>query len=321
MEELKLKISKPDDRTNQLLCLAIIQQLYWLLKAKGTGDDGDSITHFLYSKFAFVYPSLFLSHWGKPVFITLSAPFCQFGFVGMSLFNSITTILTAHFTYKLAKKLELKNSEFVILILVCMPEYLRLSISGLTEHLFALLTIITFYLLTCRRVIYAILLASLLPFSRPEGYFIIGIVGVYTAFSKENYKYLPLLSIGHIFYSFLGRFIYDKDWLWVFKSNPNAELITTYGRTGDWLHYIIKILEIVGLPIYIIFILGILVFFFKTLVLKRRDTYLTLSISAMFLTIAAHTVFWKFGIFKSFGLKRNLLTIAPLIALTALNWI
>ena len=57
------------------------------VQTNGTGDSGDSIKHFLYSKYAFDYPAFFFHHWAKPVFVLLSAPFAWFGFKGMIVFN------------------------------------------------------------------------------------------------------------------------------------------------------------------------------------------------------------------------------------------
>ena len=55
----------------------------------GTGDAGDSVQHYLFSKSAFKHPELFLDHWAKPIFVLLSAPFAQLGFVGMKIFNCL----------------------------------------------------------------------------------------------------------------------------------------------------------------------------------------------------------------------------------------
>ena len=53
----------------------------------GTGDEGDSVFHFLYSKHAFEHPENFLNHWAKPVFVLITAPVAQFGFIAMKIFN------------------------------------------------------------------------------------------------------------------------------------------------------------------------------------------------------------------------------------------
>ena len=62
--------------------------------AKGTGDDGDSVAHFLYSRDAFLYPKYFFNHWAKPLFVFISSPFAQFGLVGVKLMNVVALTLS-----------------------------------------------------------------------------------------------------------------------------------------------------------------------------------------------------------------------------------
>ena len=65
----------------------------WILCSfNGTGDDGDSIFHFLYAKYALTHPELFLHHWAKPVFVFLASPFAQFGFMGIKTFNVLLSL-------------------------------------------------------------------------------------------------------------------------------------------------------------------------------------------------------------------------------------
>src|SRR6185312_15488826 len=92
---------KKEDRLAYLLLLVyyfIMIALAFI--AKGTGDDGDSVFHFLFAKYAFVCPENFVNHWAKPVFVLLASPFAQFGFIGIKIFNVTVTTLAIFFTYK-----------------------------------------------------------------------------------------------------------------------------------------------------------------------------------------------------------------------------
>ena len=119
-----------------LLCLFIA------FSYEGTGDSGDSVSHFLYAKYAFQYPENFFYQWAKPLFVLFAAPFAQFGFVGIKVFNCLNASLTLYFTYKIAKKLHIPNALLAILILATCSMYFTLIFSGLTEHLSALLLVI-----------------------------------------------------------------------------------------------------------------------------------------------------------------------------------
>ena len=47
-----------------------------------TGDTGDSITHYLFSKYAWSEKGYMFNLWAKPVFTFFSSPFSQFGMDG-----------------------------------------------------------------------------------------------------------------------------------------------------------------------------------------------------------------------------------------------
>jgi len=66
----------------------------------GTGGGGDSVFHYMYSKYAIEHPENFFNHWAKPVYTMLSCPFAQFGFIGIKLFNVLMSLISAYFTYK-----------------------------------------------------------------------------------------------------------------------------------------------------------------------------------------------------------------------------
>jgi hypothetical protein len=60
--------------------------IYNFSKSDIPADAGDGIMHYYISNASWQNPSLFLDHWGKPLFILLSSPFSQFGFAGIVFF-------------------------------------------------------------------------------------------------------------------------------------------------------------------------------------------------------------------------------------------
>jgi len=289
---------------------------------KGTVDTGDSVMHYLFSRFAFAHPANFIDHWAKPVFVLLSSPFSQFGFAGIKIFNSMVTALTMVFTYLVAKRFLKKNAYLTVIFLCTAPLNVVIIFSGLTEPLFALFLILSLYLFLTENEKSSIILLSFLPFVRSEGLIILGVFAFYLLI-KRKYKLLPLLATGHVLYSFIGYFYYH-DFLWIFSKIPYAKLSSDYG-SGPLLHFVTQMTYVIGIPLYLIFGLGlitiILTFFkksFRTLRSKYTEDLLLVygSFVAFFI---AHSLFWYFGIFNSMGLKRVLIAVIPLISLISLD--
>ena len=288
----------------------------------GTADTGDSLTHFMISKYAFKTPYLFFFHWGKPFFTFLSAPFSQFGFIGIKFFNITIALLTGLFTYKITIELKLKRAWLVLPFIYCAPLYFINIFSGLTEPLFGLLTIVGIYLIMTNNIYESLLLISFLPFVRSEGLIIIGIFGLYLLY-KKMYKWIPLLAVGHIIYTLLGVVLDGRNILWVFNKIPYATLNNVYG-SGRIRHFFIKYIYVIGVPLLILFCLG-LILFLISLFSKKQRTQADFPIKSILIYgsfisyFMAHVVFWKLGIFASFGLIRVMVAIVPLSAIISLE--
>ncbi len=282
----------------------------------GTGDSGDSYVHYQFAKFAPLHPKLYFNLWAKPIFVLLASPFAQLGFVGMKIFNTIVSIFNIFFTYKIIKELKIKNALVGAIILISSPLCFALTFSGLTEPMFALFVSIAIYLTLKKQFIPAGIIISFLPFVRSEGLIILSVFAFYFLLKKE-WKILPLLLIGHVVYSISGFFIYH-DPLWVFNEIPYARLSSNYG-SGKLSHFAIQLLYVVGIPVYILFWIGIISIikdFFKKLLSIEFQLLIFLGFLSFFI---AHTLFWYFGIFNSMGLKRVLICVAPLISIISLK--
>ena len=302
--------------------LVILQQSILLFTMNGTGDDGDSVEHFLHNHYVFDYPYLLIHTWARPFFVLASCVFAQLGFIGIKLFNSIMAIGAAFLAYRLAKKIEIPYAELAIPILMCMPDFLKLSLSGLTEPLFSFMAVASLLLLAKDKSFWAALVISFLPFVRPEGLYFVALGAVFFAFKGKSWKYIPWLLFGHIFYTILGVVFFGETWLWVFTKNPNAMIDPAYNQTGRWLHYIRAMRHVIGIPSMVFFWMGCIAMALPILLhLKKKFKENLVPIFILAGTasvIVTHTIFWKFGLFKSFGLTRNLLTVAPLMSIIAL---
>lgn len=298
-----------------LLFIYVIIATLTIIFFDGTGDAGDSVHHYQFARYAPQHIELFFDHWAKPFYVLLASPFAQFGFVGIKIFNALITFFTLFFTFKTLQRLKINNSIVGAIILLFSPLCFVLTFSGLTEPLFGLFIIIGLYAILVDKPILSCILISFLPFIRSEGLIIMSIFGLYFLLKKQ-WKFIPLLLIGHIVYMISGYFVY-KDFFWVFNKIPYARLSSTYG-SGGLHHFIEQMLYVVGIPIYILFWLGVISIIWKSI---KRSMSLEVQIIVFlgfFSFFVAHSLFWHFGIFNSMGLNRVLIGVAPLIAIIAL---
>lgn len=298
-----------------LLLLQAILSAFILIYYKGTGDAGDSVLHYLYSKYAFEHHGLFFNHWAKPLFVLLSSTFAQFGFTGIKVFNVVVMLFTSYFTYLSIVRLKIQNAIVGPLILLFSPLVFVLTFSGLTEPLFALFLILSIYLTLSQKLIPALILISFLPFIRSEGLFYLGIFALYLVLQKK-WKTLPLLLTGHVLYSVAGYAFY-KDLFWIFTKIPYAKMSSTYGN-GNAFHFVHQMNYVVGIPIYILFWLGVFTVIWKIIKQKIQRDFFVLIFLGFFCFFIAHSIFWYMGIFNSMGLKRVLISVAPLASIIAL---
>ena len=298
-----------------VLALFAILSTYVLLNFNGTGGAGDSVLHYLYAKYSPAHTELYFNHWAKPLFTLLSSPFAQFGFIGIKIFNVLVSILTIYFTYKSAENLQLKNAILSAIILIASPLFFLLTLSGLTEPLFALFIASGVYYAVKKHYLLASIIVSLLPFIRSEGLIIIGVVGLFFLFKKQ-WKAIPFLVLGHVVYSIAGYHVYH-DILWVFTKIPYAEMNDNYGN-GKLTHFVTQLMFVVGVPVYILFWIGMVAMVWKS-VKKSIQSETQILIGIGFLAFfVAHSLFWYLGLFNSMGLKRVFVGIAPLMAIIAL---
>ncbi len=284
----------------------------------GTGDEGDSILHYLYAKSAWQYKIHFFDHWAKPVYVLIAFPFAQFGLVGVKVMNVLLNCGSIWFTFQIAKKLRYTYAWVPPVILVSTPMFNHLSLSGLTEPMSACLLMAGIYLMISKKWVLSIILLSFLPFVRSEGLLMLGTVFVYLILLSK-YRYLPLLFTGHIFYGFAGYYFYN-DFFWIFNRMTYATLSSAYG-SGDWLHFVSKLPEITGSALTVMLTIGLLYGFVLLIRFLRKQTEIVevpelfLIYGSMVIYFLAHTVFWALGIFNSGGILRVMITIMPLMAL------
>ena len=294
--------------------------IFSIIYFNGTAHEADSITHYLYAKFAFDNPRLYFNHWAKPVFVLLASPFAQLGFVGMKIFNSILAMFNFLLVYRIANRLKYRNPHLSIFFLIFCPLYFVVIFSGLTEILFASFILFGIYLILKEKPAPAAIVISFLPFVRSEGLFFIALFAIYFILSKQ-WKFIFYLAVGHAVYAIAGVFVFNNA-LWVVTDIPYAHLGSPYGK-GKLFHFAEQLQYVIGIPLYILFWVGILENIRKIIRKSFRKRHRYVDIVLVFFGFAtffiAHTLFWYFGIFNSMGLKRVMVGVAPLAILICLQ--
>ena len=186
--------------------------------------------------------------------------------------------------------------------------------SGLTEPLFTAFLLAIVCLEYKDKTVFALLLLSFLPFIRAEGWIIMLMFSTYLVFAKKWLK-LPYMVVGTLVYGIVGK-LFLSDFLFMFHENPYNGIEAKFGN-GDIFHYLIQLPYVIGLPIFILIIIGVIrglqLLFTKQMPLK--ELFLVYGFSAGY--IFAQSIFWRFGLFHSFGMTRVLIVIIPLLAIIA----
>ncbi len=297
-----------------IFTLSLIFALFLVVLILSDGYTGgaESVRHFYFSHYAFQFPQFFFNSWAKPVFTLLSAPFALFGFKGIQLFNILVGIAASYFSYLVAKELKMKQPVLAIILCSFATVFAFSLFSGLTEILFALVAILTSYLLLKDRFVSASILVSFLPLIRMEGIFLIPIYAIFLVYRKQYWSIL-LMSTGIVAYSIVGYF-FNHDLFWLINQNPYKSEIGIYG-TGKFYQFIKRSPGFFGIANEIFYVTGLVAGITLFLRDKKMLAKEQLLVVLPFLTyFFGHSFMWWSGIGNSEGLNRYMAAIVPFMA-------
>ena len=306
-----------------LLCLLFCLLLVLAYLSEGTIESGDSYQHYLMAKYSFQHPEILLDLWGKPIFTLLAAPFAQFGFFGVQVFNIVCTVLTAWFAYLIAGRMKLHLPLLAVFFVVFAPMYFVSSISALTEPLFGLMMMSSLYLAMSGRAVWAALIISFLPFVRSEGYPVIILFFIVLA-GRRQWKALPLLASGTLIYSVIGHF-YFGDIKWLINMNPYSNAADVYGY-GDPLHFVYNFPDVMGHVLSALLVVGLIAIAWRLLMMRKKDPgsfffeeLVIIAGTCVGYVLMHSLVLWKGLGMGSMGTLRVLAAIMPFAGLLALR--
>lgn len=288
--------------------------IYYAYQSKGYPVGGeDNFSHFLYSKYAFSHPHLFLNLYGRPIFTIITSPFAGLGIFFVEVLNIIIIIAGAFITFLIAEELNFKHPFIVGLTYILIPYSFLTGISVLTEPLGALLLSLSLFFYFKKKYLTSSIVTSFMPFVRPEG--IIFLI-IYLVFWIRRKKILYIFSLfsGIVIFQIFGSIIF-KDFFWLVNTNPNLVNVLKYPVHESLLFYFID------LPI---FLNPVLAFFFIAgafhIVSKAKFSKQLSIITLLFLVYPLiHILFFSltqyFNIFGATANLRYLASILPVISI------
>ncbi len=298
-----------------------IVAVFVILKTENSFGGGDTFSHYKIAHWAWKHPHLLLDHWGKPVFTLLISPWAQLGMKGARLYNVVMGLFTAVLIWKLSSRFPIKNRWLGPVLVVFVPIYFISMFTSLTEVTFGFFLVLALVLFFRDKLIWSAVVLSFLPFVRTEGVVLFALfITAYVV--RKHYLAIFFLLTGFLVYSLAGFFYYHDFW-WILNQNPySGGAAAIYGQ-GSLFHFVLRMPEILGYPMIILFLAGLVVMlvrWIKTDRLKPGTTFyfLLLVPGSFLLYLAAHSFVWWQGMGNSLGLIRVMAAVSPVASLTAL---
>lgn len=307
----------PFDRIGPGLLASMLAAFVVVLRLLSPGvlEMADGDYHYLFARWSWAHPELLLDHWAKPLFTLLASPFAQLGLWGITLFNATLALLAALLGIDIVRRQVPGSGWLVPVLLFCAPAFLYVLLAGMTETLFASLTMVVVWCMVRERYRIGAIVASFLPLARPEYIAFLPALLAWLAW-KQQWRGLPWLFFGLLLYSLIGWPVFH-DPLWFFHNDPYPGN-DIYG-SGAFLHFWDEKYEIAGEPLLKLFGVAcaamIALFFAER---DRRQEHLRMIVLAaapVFAMWLAHSYVWWKGGHGSMGLIRVLATSLPLMVL------
>ena len=283
---------------------------------EGQPEIGDGALHYSQARWSWHHPWLFFEHWGKPLFILLASPFAQFGYPFVAVFNALVAFASLVAINSMVVDRVRWVAFFVPALLLTAPQYLYTAVSGMTEPLFGMLTVVSVVLALRGHVAWALAILSFSPVARPEFVMVLPVLVLWAAWERR-YSALPWALLGSVVYGLAGWPVHE-DPFWIVTKDPYVSN-TYYDQHGDALYFVHRLRDILGVPFLTLLSLALV----AMLVLIVRDrTGRKRHLEVLFLCLvpvvgiwAIHSfAYWKGGV-GSIGLLRVFATAIPLAVL------
>lgn len=312
--------NQPLIRATLLLLLAAVAGVAMLLLFEDSCQQ-DGGLHYLFARWAWRHPGLFVGVWSRPLYTTIYALPALIGYQAARGLTVLVCLAIAWQTWRLAAELKLARPHLAILFVWLQPSFFLFSADNMTEPIFALVYIIALRLHHRRRLVAGMITASLMILARPEGFFL-GLLWAWWIW-RERFPSRPRtigewsrglivlwLGTGALLW-WLAALLITGDPLFIKHNWPQNWPLTgtIYGAAG-LLAYPARLPEIVGPFLLLPFLYGL-----WRLLRRGRLTTIT---SSFLLLFGLHTILRAWGLLGSAGYPRYLIAISPAIAIMTL---
>lgn len=311
-----------NSRTNKilfyiLLVLSFFTVVYIYISSDAPYDTGDGITHYLISRYSWIHPHQFFNMWGKPFFTLVSSPFAQFGLKGMYIFQALNAAIISWLLFSFANKINLKNTWIIPGLVFFAPIYFAVMNSGLVEIFFGTMFLITVWLVFNKRYYASALVASLLPYVRPEAYVVMPLLIVVYIYRKKILA-IPLMISGTVIYSLAG-YPHYKDIFWIITKNYKLVGDNYGSKRFSYFHYLGLYDEIWGTIYTVLLVIGIVVVCYQFIRMLLKASKHEFAVEVFLLFVGSTIGFFVLhsllcgmpGILNNLGILRYLAVLIP----------
>lgn len=276
----------------------------------------DDLTHYLFARWAWTWPSYLLDDWGRPGFTTLYFLPAGLGWTACRTLSAFLSAISALLACRIAERMGIRNTWAVIPLVFAQPLFFQLSQTTLTETAMAFYLTLAVYLAQRSRWSASSAILSLAFVTRHEA---IIFLPVWLYFARRDR--VPLRRLWPILWApFLVNLLAPLASIRpsiVLFFDPTRE--GQYGR-GGWLTYFCRALEAWGPGITVLAMTGLV-----AILRPRRQEHAEghqpatgLVAACIIVYFTAQTVVRALGLYDSGGYARFLVPISPLVGIAAL---
>ena len=283
----------------------------------GIPDTGDGVGHFQHARYFWSHAVPALSLWGKPVFSLLASPFTFLGLWGTCAFAAACVVVACWCMLRIIRTGQAASvwEWWVPVVCFSTPVLDSTVIAGLTEPLFGAMSLAVVHAVVKRRYDRAVVLTSLLPFTRPE-YAAFAPFVLFIVVRDREWSALRYGLLGPLVYILLSWLLLGEPWILFTRHTYLGNDI--YGR-GGLSHFVDRADIIFGAPftwLFVAAVVGAALLWWKDRGARGRNltVYLLTAIPALGI-LALHSFAWWQGAMGSLGLDRVLATAVPLASL------
>lgn len=304
----------PDHSRTWALCLTglyVVASLIYGFLSNAPWDD-DCVVRYFHAREAWSKPDHFFSLWNRPLFMVLFAPTAWLGRNVMMVQMVLIGALSGWLLYRTLYRLGARDAHWVLPFFFFQAFYFGVSRNFLTEPLAVAVICIGMHALVHHRYVLFALMGGLLPLARLELAVILPIWGVILLVDKQ-WRALLLMGLPVVLLMVLGYFVKNTDsLLWLVDETLGKDGKNRYGHRDVW-HYFHRFAYVVGPIVFFFLVTGLL----ERIARLRIDLFVVIQALCILLLYVIFS--WKLDMGNSAGFLRNLIPLAPFIAILAFD--